>query len=317
MTDQHPMNSHPTSLVRFAALLALAPIAWAAPTTSYNTGSLGTAGDAANTTDVVVDQPGALAAGRDYSCQYGTVANTTTTIPFQTALNPAAGSPFTIEFWAKPTASDNDDAPVSNRQASGNRSGWVFFQRAGAIGWNFRMYNGNGSALGWDITGGTATVGSWSHVVVVWDGSTASMYVNGQAVVATNGGNGVYNPNTTENLYVGSLISGGSPSNGYVDEVAYYPSALTPTQILNHYNMASSTVLGAYSAMVIADGATEYLQQNPPGAVITAMSPAPVIKFTGILSQSEDLVHWTDVVTTSPYTVPSGQPRTLFFKSHR
>jgi hypothetical protein len=310
------MHSHPTSLAHYAALLALAPIAWAAPSTSYNTGSLGTAGDGANSTDVLIDQPGVLAAGGDYSSQYGTGNNTT--VPFLSELNPAAASPFTIEFWAKPTATDNDDAPISNRLGGGgNRSGWVFFQRNETTGWNFRMYNGNGGGLGWDITGGTATLNAWSHVVVVWNGSSASLYVNGQAIPTTNSGNGVYNPNTTENFYVGALIGGGSPSTGYIDEVAYYPTALTGTQILNHYNTASSTVIGAYSAMVIADGAVEYLQQNPPVATITSMSPSPVIKFTGILSQSEDLDEWTDLAVTSPYTVPAGQPKTLFFRSHR
>jgi len=179
------------------------------------------------------------------------------------------------------------------------------------------MYNGTGGNLGWDITGGTSTLNQWSHVVVVWSGSSASLFVNGQAITTTNTGNGVYNPNTTESFYLGALIAGGSPSTGYVDEVAYYPTALTGTQIENHYDLASSTVIGAYSAMVLVDGATVYLQQNPPAAAITAMSPSPVIKFTGILSQSTDLEEWTDLVVTSPYTVPAEEPKTLFFKAHR
>ena len=304
------------ALICLASLTALYPLSAGAQAISYNTGGLGTVADGVNAGGVILDQPGALAAVDDYSSQYATGSNTA--VPFRPELNPPASSPFTIEFWARPTAMDGDDAPIGNRLGGGgNRSGWVFFQRGEAVGWNFRMYNGNSSGLGWDITGGTATLNAWSHVVVVWNGSSASLHVNGQAIPAANAGNGVYNPNTTESFYVGALIGGGSPSTGDIDEVAYYPSALTPAQILNHYNLASSTRIGAYSSTVLADGAILYLQQNPPSTTITAMSPSPVIKFTGVLSKSTDLEHWTDVLVPSPYTVPADEPKTLFFRSHR
>jgi len=308
------------AIVCFASLTASLPFSASAQAISYNTGSLGVAANGVNTAGVVLDQPGALAAKGDFSSSYSGAPGNNTTVPFQAALNPAANAPFTIEFWARPTATDGDDAPIGNRLATGDRSGWVFFQRDETTGWNFRMYNGVGSTVGWDITGGTATLNAWSHVVVTWNGTTPSLYVNGVFASSTNNPafNGVYRPNANnESFYVGALIGGASPTNGSIDEVAYYPTALSPAQILNHYNMASSSIIGAYSAMVQADGALLYLQQNPPIASITAMSPSPVIKFTGILSKSENLKDWTDVVTTSPYTVPASEPKTLFYKSHR
>jgi len=309
-------SSSIATLLRLAALAVTAQIASAVPTTSYNTGTLGVAGDGASSAGVVVDQPGAVAAYIDYSSSYAAGENTV--VPFRPEINPAASSPFTIEFWARPTATDNDDAPIGNRLGGGgNRSGWVFFQRA--TGWNFRMYNGAGTALGWDLTGGTSTLNTWSHVVAVWNGSAATLYVNGTLASSTNaaGLNGVYNPNTTESFYVGALIGGASPTTGELDEVAFYPSALTATQILNHYNTISSPIPGAYSSMVLADGAIEYLQQNPPTNKISRVGSTETVTFTGILSQSTDLVNWTDLVVTSPYTVPAPQPDKLFFRSHR
>jgi hypothetical protein len=302
----------------FAFVVTGIQMASAAPSTSYNTGTLGTAGDGANSTGVVIDQPGAITTYPDYSSSYASPENTT--VPFRSELNPVASSPFTIEFWAKPTASDNDDAPVSNRLASGNRTGWVFFQRAAGTGWNFRMYNGNGSATGWDLTGGTATLDAWSHVVAVWNGSSAQLYVNGVNTNASNTGAGGYNVNVTESFYLGALINGLSPSTGSVDEVAFYPTALTATQISNHYAAATSTALGKYSSLVLADGAIEYLQQNPPSATLAVTNTAPLstqVTFTGILSQSADLENWTDLVVTSPYTPSSPQPDKLFFRAHR
>ena len=303
----------------FAFLATGIQTASAAPSTSYNTGTLGTAGDGANSAGVIIDQPGAISTYVDYASTYASPDNTT--VPFRPELNPAAGSPFTIEFWAKPTASDDDDAPVSNRLGGNvNRTGWVFFQRAAATGWNFRMYNGNGTALGWSLTGGTSTLNAWSHVVAVWNGSSAQLYVNGVNTNASNGGAGGYNVNVTESFYLGALIGGGSPSTGSVDEIAFYPTALTATQIANHYAAATSTALGNYSSLVLADGAIEYLQQNPPSATLAVTDTSPLstqVTFTGILSQSPDLVTWTDLVVTSPYTPSSPQPDKLFFRAHR
>jgi hypothetical protein len=277
----------------------------------------GKVADGASTTGVLVDQPGALAAFGDFSSSYASPDNTA--VPFRAELNPSAASPFTIEFWARPTASDNDDAPISNRFATTNRSGWVFFQREPGLGWNFRMYNGNGSAYGWDYTGGTSTLGQWSHVVAVWTGSGALLYVNGALADDTNGSglNGVYNPNTSQNLFVGSLIAAGSPMTGRVDEVAFYPSALTGPQIAAHYSTAASPVAGAYRSLVMVDGALLHLQQNPPEVKLTLAGATPTVTFTGILASSPDLVNWNDLVVTSPYTPAGPQPGNLFFRSHR
>jgi hypothetical protein len=239
---------------------------------STNTGSLGAAANGTNATAVTFG-PGAVTAGGDLAAIYNNTNGVNTTVPFLSALNPAAGSPFTIEFWAKPASNDSDSAPVANRISSGNRSGWVFFERgndpanpSATPGWNFRMYNGNGSGLGWDITGGNAPLNAWSQVVATWDGSAAKLYENGALVASTNSGTatGVYNPNTTGPLTVGTLEDQTSPFDGSVDEVAFYGSALSATTILNHFNAISSPTAGAYQSLVQSDGA---LLQLSNGAV--------------------------------------------------
>ena len=300
---------------------------WAA----YNVGSLGAAANGANTPDVLIDQPGAIAApianGTDHASYYnGAVGGTLgahTTIPYNAALNPASGSPFTIEFWAKPAASDNDDCPLFNRVTAGNRSGWAFFQRDAATGWNWRLYNGSGSTVGWNLTGGTAPLDAWSHVVGVWDGTAAKLYVNGVDTAAANTGAGGYNASTEAIFSVGAYDTGGSPSTGYLDEVAFYGSALSAAQILAHYNAASSLAPGAYSALVRGDGARLHLDQNPPSVSIANTGSTPTVTFTGILSQSPVLTEplwttsWTDLLVTSPYVVPGPLSGQMFYSSHR
>ena len=275
------MNIRP-SLFSFAALpLLLAVPSARAAAISYNTGSLGSAADGTNAAAVALTT-GAVAAGGDLAALYNGVAGTNTIVPFQAALNPAAASPFTIEFWANPTASDNDDSPVSNRVATvANRSGWVFFQRGAATGWNFRMYSGTGSGLGWDLTGGTSNLGAWSHVVATWDGSSARLFVNGALADNTNdpAASGVYNRNTapTTNLIIAASDTA-SASNGAVDEVAFYGSALSDAQILNHFNTVSSATPGAYHSLIQGDGALLQLSNNP----VPEPSTAALLGFAGL-----------------------------------
>ena len=294
---------------------------------SYNVGSSGVPLDGTNTPDVLIDQSGAIAAGNDHASYYnGGVGGTLgahTVIPYNAALNPATSSPFTVEFWAKPEASDNDDCTLFNRVTAGNRSGWAFFQRDAATGWNWRLYNGNGSTVGWNLTGGTATIDAWSHVVGVWDGTTAKLYVNGVDTAAPNSGAGGYVSSTTAIFSVGTYDTGLSPSTGYVDEIAFYPTALSAAKIQAHYNAASSSVPGAYSALIRGDGARLYLDQNPPAVSIAKAGSTPTVTFTGILSQSTDLAapfwssSWADLPNTSPYTLPGTTQDQIFFRSHR
>lgn len=251
--------------------LILTAVPSRATTVSVNTGSLGSAANGTNA-DPVTFGPGAVTAGGDMAAVYNGVGGTNTSVPFQSGLNPASNQPFTIEFWANPSNSDNDDAPVSNRVSAGNRSGWVFFQRAAATGWNFRMYNGSGGALGWDLTGGTANAGQWNHVVATWDGSAAQLFVNGFLADSTNEGGltNTYNASTSATLFVASTDSG-SPYAGAVDEVAFYPSALSAATILNHFNTAASATPGAYYALVQADGALLQLSNIPEPSSLTLL----------------------------------------------
>jgi hypothetical protein len=304
-------------LITLIATLAGSALEAGATTVCYNTGSLGVIGNGTNTDAVVLDQPGAIAAGGDHATNY-IGSGGVTTVPFQTALNPAASSSFTIEFWAMPFSSTDDDVPVNNRVSdTPNRSGWVFFQRAPGAGWNFRMYNGSGSSYTVNVVGGTSTLNAWSHVVATWDGGTGRLYVNGTLVGTVSG---PFAASSAAIFSVGALANGTSDFNGSVDEIAYYPTVLSDAKILAHYNTAPSSVPDAYSSLVQSDGAIEYFQQNPPFAKIAMDGFNQTITFTGILSQSTDLTtgSWTDLVVTSPYTVtPSAVVPKLFFRAHR
>jgi Concanavalin A-like lectin/glucanases superfamily/PEP-CTERM motif len=255
-----------TPIIAGAAVIAgtfLIPSLAPAQTTSYNTGSLGAAGNGTNSVGVITGLPGVVTAGGDLAVGYS--GGERTTVPYNAALNPPSSSPFTIEFWAKPFLTTDDavgPAPLFNRVTPGNRSGWVFFQRSPTTGWNFRMYDGNGSNVGFSLEGGSNAQDIWTHVVAVWNGTSPTLYVNGTLADDTSTGSGIYNASTSAIFSIGSYDDGSNPFNGAVDETAFYNRALTPAQILAHFNAVTSPAAGIYSSLVIADGAVEYLQNN-------------------------------------------------------
>ncbi len=221
-----------------------------------NSGSLGVAGDGTHV-GAKHGIAGAIAGGAN-GCTYYDGTGSRTTVAFTSALNPPATQPFTIEAWVKPTIEGlgNAQAPLFNRHSAGNRQGWVFFQRNSGIGFNFRMYNQNGSSQSVDLA-------------ATWDGSTATLYVNGQNVGSQVN---TYVANTDAPISIGAYGAdnpGDNPYTGYVDEVAWYSNALSAVQVQAHYdngtNATGRTV--AYEALVAGDGAVEYLHLNEPNAI--------------------------------------------------
>jgi hypothetical protein len=255
-------NDHPLAYYRLADVPP-ADIA-------TNSGSLGSAGNGLYL-GAGHRALGALAADPNAAASFDG-SGVRVAVPFTSALNPPASHPFTVEAWVLPTIEGlgNAQAPLFNRHSPPNdapRQGWVFFQRGSTSsdgsGFNFRMYDENGSSQSVDITGGSYSVGQWTHLVAVWDGTTATLYVNGVNVGSqtTN-----YVANTDSPFSIGAYGTnnpGDNPFTGSIDEVAFYPTALTAAQIGNHYtNALSASPSTNYSSLVLADGAIEYLRLN-------------------------------------------------------
>ena len=79
--------------------------------------------------------------------------------------------------------------------------------------------------------------GTWQHVALTFDGSTARLYRNG-AQVATLAAAGQSLATTTNPLRWGDTLSGGVDMNffgGGLDEVAAYGAALSASQLSSHY----------------------------------------------------------------------------------
>jgi len=207
-------------------------------------------------------------------------------IPYHAALNP--GGAFTVEVWAQPAREVVDllcvAASVDGSQNAGNgRFGWVLYQ--GPSAWEFRLGEGlNGYAT--INSGGLPLIGAWNHVVGVYDGVSASLYVNGQAVSGPSPvSEFAPNANLGVPLRIGATTFPNRTFDGWVDEVAFYAAALDSDRIAAHYNMGSTNAV-EYAAEVLADRPVGYWHLDEPA--YSSSGPLPVAINLGLLGGAAD-----------------------------
>ena len=257
---------------------------WATPPVDSAVNS-GTEGAALNGTYANIPTrgtPGALAGDSDAAVTLNG-STQSVSIPYSAQLNTTV---FSAEIWAKPAttlAANGAQAILSSGEpVAAARKGWVVYCFGTATGniWSFRPYaaNGtntvNGTANGIDSPVGTADAGNWCHVVVVNDGTDCKIYVNGAL-------QNTYTPTTTpyvpggagSGTTIGSRFGAGNQFNGSLDECAFYTTALSPAEILAHYNNgldAGRTT--PYATLVGASNPVAHYRLNEPTAPVAAAS---------------------------------------------
>lgn len=239
----------------------------------------------------------------------------TVSIPYAIEINP--GGAFTYEGWFQPasTPTDGNDyrtamSSMSNPYGVGP-TGWLLYQTGGD---NWAWWPYGGFWVGAQLTDTDPIVaGQWYHIVLTYDGTTFTLYVNGVAKASApysgfvqngnvpDGGASSYNYNynTTPGLPTGSgPVTLGwrnpvdfNPFDGVMDDVAIYNKALTPEQVENHY-----------------------LNTTHISAVMSG-SNIVITWATGTL-QSSDTINgpYTDVdgASAPSYTVPANQPQQFY-----
>src|ERR1022692_964746 len=206
-------------------------------------------------------------------------------VSYSSILNP--GGPFTVEFWANPTAAATY-VPVSSQLRSGSsRFGFIVYQFNGGSGWTVQM--GNAAGVQVQIIGATPIIpGNWYHAAITYDGGSNLVlysfgYVDG---TASNAGNGNYIPNPSAPFDIGVRNDGALPYLGRLDEVAFYNYALSQAQLQNHVGIGLPLKLAiAPSSLVIPDSkpsGTPYDGLNA-GAAWTASSSDGTTTRSGVI----------------------------------
>jgi hypothetical protein len=137
--------------------------------------------------------------------------------------------------WFKTTAPvGNYRALVSKWHAGPTNASYM-------LGWEntqgLRFCLSNGTRMVCANSGQAYNDGQWHHAVGTWNGTTATIYVDGTPVNSTNDGTFGAVANTTLNVKVGSDDSGSADRffNGLIDEVAIYRQALSAGEVTAIY----------------------------------------------------------------------------------
>ncbi|MEX0865771.1 MAG: LamG-like jellyroll fold domain-containing protein [Pirellulales bacterium] len=92
----------------------------------------------------------------------------------------------------------------------------------------------------------TSPMGVWRHVALVSESGNTRLYENGVQVGASNA-NTFSNITASSNVDIGRGFGGGREFDGLIDEVAIYDTALSESQLRNHYNAATQGMLAHYT----------------------------------------------------------------------
>lgn len=112
-----------------------------------------------------------------------------------------------------------------------------------------------------EISGGPSLAGAWHHVAGTWDGTTARLYVDGN-LVASSPSSG--RPSGAATLYIG-YGHHAAWFAGVIDQVAYYPRALTAARLQAHVGMVDVPAVPRSAE-----------PSSPSSTPSTGSSPAPV-----------------------------------------
>jgi autotransporter-associated beta strand protein len=174
-----------------------------------------------------------------------------------------AGSVFTFECWAYFTNLTTKGRLFSTLNLA-NPNGYAFGTLPGGTGLEFT----SGSVADNDTPplASPLVAGQWYHLAFTCDGNNYTFYLNG-APVGTIGVSG-HAPNGTLNrLQLGanppSYTTGGSDGgaeqvNGRIDEAAFYPYALSQTQVTNHFTARYATLAPPIVFAPIVNPPTNY-----------------------------------------------------------
>jgi hypothetical protein len=181
-------------------------------------------------------------------------------------------SPFTLEAWVKPTVNTGSQVIVAKEGS------YLMAVRNGTLQYAITTA-GTG---GYVNTGLAVPAGTWSHVAVTYDGTTALGYVDGVAdsipdqdpdggPVDSNG-----NPICIGNR--GAECAGSEYFKGSIDEVTLYSVALDGATILQHSNSSTEGAAWnrAYYLGAIADVDDTVVEVNEANnAAVQAVSGSP------------------------------------------
>lgn len=209
-----------------------------------------------------------LVAGDQAPTFPGGTSSSSTVVQSSTNSALAPTGSFSVEFWVNVPSSVTSDTYL-----------WTQSYQSGSAAYPAYITLESGSpaffAVQINTTGGlvatypTAVLGAKNHVVVTWNGSTLTAYVNGSSAGTATGSGSLTNyASPYTGFTVGGPVPGHAGFSGAIGEFALYGSALSATRVAAHYNAASNAdptpAPTNYSTQVQSDNPVVYYRTNEP-----------------------------------------------------
>lgn len=263
-----------------------------------NLGSLGTAANAYYSSTNAIPGIAGVTAPQDSDTAISFAGNRSgafLAVPMTNGVSVPVG-PFSVEAWVYPTNINSaantivsQTGPYGTGGLNGgpNSGGWSLNQNYipsqnrnnSLLGWTFHVFNGVGGAGGAEVVVPCAIiVNNWYHLVGIYDGTNAYLYVDGTNASAEGYQTpmtGSYVQDTWTPLTIG--CGRGFNNNQYyggIDEVAVYTYELSANQISNHYYAALNAP--GYATVITGDSPSMYWRMDAPAYTAPATSAYPV-----------------------------------------
>jgi Concanavalin A-like lectin/glucanases superfamily len=225
-------DAPPTSVYR-AAVLQDTPVAYwrlDEKTGSVAHDETGHGYSGAYSASCVLGATGALAGDPDTALQ---LDGTGCVVDVGDLFDFAGQAPFSLEMWARPAVIDSVYRHIVSKMqytAGGSPlTGTYVFVEQGSTTLGFERWSDGGAVLAVETTD-VQPAGSWSYIVVTYDGTNGTIYVNGQVALVGQSIGGV--------LANGVDFLWGQAFDGVLDEPAVYDHALTATRVQAHWMAA-------------------------------------------------------------------------------
>lgn len=219
---------------------------------------------------------------------------------------PSGNAPRSVCAWVRPTV-----LPTAGGFAIAAMYGSPMTSQGNYIGFyhNGATITAIYSAWGDHVTANyAAQTGVWTHLCGTYDGTTASLYVNGGLLTSTAKNWNTVPVTANGGIYIGQGDNSGSyPFNGAVDDVRIYNRVLAESEII-----ALSGQLGAGLLRQYTFTGGSLSDDAGSGLTLTAVgSPAPAAGFDGVANGAFTLTG-TQQFTVTDAGLPAGNsPRTM------
>jgi hypothetical protein len=165
-----------------------------------------------------------------------------------TSLNgPSTSNQVTLSAWIYPNQVAWQEIIDKNTGAGAVGAGAVYMlelEASGQIRCHIHNTTDNDAI---NLYTGSYSLNTWQLVSCSYDGSVASLYVNGTLIGSQNSLGGTIYSGSTQNLTIGYLEPGIRYFNGTIDDVAIWNRSLSATEISTLYNMSSGFPKSAWS----------------------------------------------------------------------